>query len=185
MTLTSSGNKHNIWNGFNEHSLTISDISFSRYLVDLKEHLSVGPPVYFVVNSSFTLDYSQEDEQSKICGGRGCNKDSLQAQIKLWSKQPSLTRLATPAQSWIDDYFDWMKHCCKRNAKGEFCPPSEDSNGTGSSDEGDDDYGEYGDYGDYGEYDPEQENTTPCEPCLLGTYKRYIASLIVSTYFAE
>ena len=44
--------------------------------------MSVGPPVYFVVNSSFDLDYSQVDEQNKICGGRGCNEDSVQAQVR-------------------------------------------------------------------------------------------------------
>ena len=92
------------------------------------------------------------------------------SQIKLWSKQPSLTRLATPAQSWIDDYFDWMKHCCERNSRGEYCPPTK----ADTSDSGDEygEYGEYGDYSEYGEYDPGEEGAASCEPCLLGKYKK-------------
>ena len=51
------------------------------YLVDLKAHLSVGPPVMFVVNST-QLDYSDPAVQNALCGGQGCNSDSLQAQVQ-------------------------------------------------------------------------------------------------------
>ena len=50
------------------------------YLVDLKQHLSVGPPVMFVVNST-QLDYSDPAVQNALCGGEGCKQDSLQAQV--------------------------------------------------------------------------------------------------------
>ena len=52
------------------------------YLVDLKRHLSVGPPVMFVVNST-QLDYADPKVQNALCGGEGCNADSLQAQARL------------------------------------------------------------------------------------------------------
>ena len=52
------------------------------YLVDLKAHLSVGPPVMFVVNST-QLDYSDPAVQNALCGGEGCNQDSLQAQVSI------------------------------------------------------------------------------------------------------
>ena len=48
-----------------------------KYLVMLREHLSVGPPVYFVVNST-NQDLSQADFQDRICGSQGCSPDSLQ-----------------------------------------------------------------------------------------------------------
>ena len=50
-----------------------------NYLVDLKEHLSVGPPVMFVINST-QLDYSDTAVQNALCGGYGCSADSLQSQ---------------------------------------------------------------------------------------------------------
>ena len=59
----------------------------------------------------------------RICGGQGCNQDSLQSQIKLWSKKPNITYIGSPAQSWIDDYFGWSKDCCRSFiADGKFCP---------------------------------------------------------------
>ena len=53
--------------------------------------------------------------QNRICGTSGCDADSLQAQIKLWSLQSNVTYVASPAQSWIDDYFAWLNsgQCCK------------------------------------------------------------------------
>ena len=35
----------------------------------------MGPPVYFVVKAG--LNYSNKDVQNLICGGQGCNPDSL------------------------------------------------------------------------------------------------------------
>ena len=46
--------------------------------------------------------------------------------LKAWSKERNHTYIATPAQSWIDDYFDWTKVCCIYNAStinvDGFCP---------------------------------------------------------------
>ena len=39
-----------------------------------------------------------------------------------WSKIADQTFIASPAQSWIDDYFDWAKTCCKyNNATSSVC----------------------------------------------------------------
>ena len=75
----------------------------------------------------FRLDFSSEEVQNKICGGQGCNSDSLQSQIKLWSKVPEVTYIGSPAQSWLDDYFGWGKDCCQLKTSKEsdqelFCP---------------------------------------------------------------
>ncbi|XP_059098084.1 NPC intracellular cholesterol transporter 1-like [Tigriopus californicus] len=132
-----------------------------KYLNALKTDLSVGPPLYFVVNrtrSDSPFNFALGESQNKVCGGRGCNSDGLQAQIKLWSRRPQLTRLATPAQSWIDDFFSWAQYCCKHDGTGQTC--------TGTSDSGNEygDYGIYGDYGSYGDYDPTEASR--CEPCV-------------------
>lgn len=50
--------------------------------------LSMGPPVYFVLKKG--LDYSKTKVQNIICGGQGCNTDSLYTQIYSAAKQSSV-----------------------------------------------------------------------------------------------
>jgi Niemann-Pick C1 protein len=60
--------------------ITIPDDSFLRkYFSFLKEYLSVGPPVYFVVNNTQgQLDFSLPHDQNKLCLGLpGCQVDML------------------------------------------------------------------------------------------------------------
>nr|XP_040583729.1 NPC intracellular cholesterol transporter 1-like [Lepeophtheirus salmonis] len=83
-----------------------------KYFTFLEKYLSVGPPVYFVVDSS-NIDLSLPEVQNKFCGGMGCSDKSLNAIIKKWSKTPNVTFIATPAQSWLDDYLSWSVDCCK------------------------------------------------------------------------
>ena len=90
------------------------------------------------------LDFSTEDVQNKICGGQGCNADSLQSQIKLWSKVPSVTYIGSPAQSWLDDYFGWGKDCCQFKSESNqenFCPSDFVPETSGS--DGEDEYGDF------------------------------------------
>ena len=142
-----------------------------KYFSFLKSYLSVGPPVYFVINNTnFQLDFANQTIQNRICGGQGCNPDSLQSQIKLWSQEPNITYIGSPAQSWIDDYFGWSKDCCRSfRANGEFCPSDyieniESEYGSYGSYGSSTDYANYGDYGDYGSV--EDSNTqTGCEYC--------------------
>ena len=53
------------------------------YLLDyfdaLATDLRVGPPVYFVTTDGY--DFTNRTAQNKICGGAGCNDDSLTQQI--------------------------------------------------------------------------------------------------------
>jgi len=101
-----------------------------KYFKYMNKYLSVGPPFYIVVNSTHgKYNFSNYEIQNRICGSEGCNTQSLQAQViidffhfpfntcfykyidcmkvMLWSKQPDITYIASPAQSWIDDYFVW------------------------------------------------------------------------------
>ena len=133
-----------------------------KYFNFLKRYLAVGPPVYFVLNNTgLQLDLSQPQAQNKLCGSQSCNLDSLQAQIKSWSKKSNVTYIASHAQSWIDDYFDWSRDCCVYNTTTDgFCP----SDTTAS----DDDQGEYDYDGDYfyGDYeDAASVEAQKCQDC--------------------
>ncbi len=49
------------------------------YFGNQSTYLNVGAPVYFVARDGF--NYTEENDQNLICGGAGCNADSLTAQI--------------------------------------------------------------------------------------------------------
>ena len=83
------------------------------YFEALGKYLSVGVPVYIVVKSGH--NYSLVENQNMICSTSGCNSDSLLNQINQATLQSNYTKLAIPANSWIDDYFDWLSSgdCCR------------------------------------------------------------------------
>jgi hypothetical protein len=64
----------------------LRDVISVQYMEDL---LSMGPPVYFVLTEG--LNYSQREVQNVICGGQGCNADSLYTQIYSAAKQSSVS----------------------------------------------------------------------------------------------
>jgi Niemann-Pick C1 protein len=97
------------------------------YFYGLENYLSVGPPVYFVVNED-ALDYKKVDDQNLLCGTSGCSPISLLGQIGQALRQPQRNYLAQSPSSWLDDYFDWLQSindppCCRiNNQTKEFCP---------------------------------------------------------------
>lgn len=107
-----------------DQELSMPEDSFVlKYFKYLKDYLSIGPPMYFVVTSG--LNYSQSSVQNLICGGQFCNIDSLTTQIYIASKSSNITYIARPSSSWIDDYLDWSAApgcCMKRPEDGSFCP---------------------------------------------------------------
>lgn len=107
-----------------DQELSMPEDSFVlKYFIFLKDYLSIGPPMYFVVKGG--LNYSQTATQNMICGGQYCNVDSLITQVYSASKSPNFTYIARPSSSWIDDYFDWstLPTCCKYfKNNGSFCP---------------------------------------------------------------
>ena len=62
------------------------------------------------------FDYSLAENQNKICGGQGCNADSLNAQIKLWSKEPDVRRKRKKKAKTRDPPHFWpfVLHCTYR-----------------------------------------------------------------------
>lgn len=89
-----------------------------KYFQNLKNYLSIGPPTFFVLKGG-GLNFSNPFDQNLICGGQGCDSNSLSTQIFISSKIPQVTYIARPANSWLDDYFDWsqMSECCNINGK--------------------------------------------------------------------
>ena len=114
-----------------------------KYFSFLKEYLSVGPPVYFVVNNTRgQLNLALPEDQNKLCLSQpGCNEFSLAGQINNWQKKPEETYLATAPLSWVDGYLGWSKkevsssvRCCRqyRDTKG-FCPSHVENTNTNTS----------------------------------------------------
>jgi Niemann-Pick C1 protein len=74
---------------FSSQELSMPDDSFVlKYFKYLNKYLSVGPPFYIVINNTqiakgkgHGFDFSNYTLQNRICGGQGCNSDSLQTQV--------------------------------------------------------------------------------------------------------
>ncbi|XP_068196952.1 NPC intracellular cholesterol transporter 1 [Antennarius striatus] len=110
-----------------DQKLSMPDDSYVLdYFRNLNEYLNAGPPVYFVVEEG--LNYSRSKDQNVVCGGVGCNNDSLVQQVYSASLISNYTTIAFTPSSWLDDYFDWVKPqstCCRYyNTTGAFCNAS-------------------------------------------------------------
>ncbi|XP_003474080.3 NPC intracellular cholesterol transporter 1 isoform X4 [Cavia porcellus] len=110
-----------------DQSLSMPDDSYViDYFRSLGQYLHAGPPVYFVVEEGH--DYTSRPGQNMVCGGMGCDNDSLVQQIFNAAQLDNYTRIGFAPSSWIDDYFDWVKpqsSCCRLyNATAQFCNAS-------------------------------------------------------------
>ena len=70
------------------------------------------------------MDYTDPATLQKLCGGLGCNVDSLATQIYLASLNKRRSYISAPSASWVDDYMEWLRSddCCKIADDGKFCP---------------------------------------------------------------
>jgi len=124
-----------------DQEVSMPDDSFVlKYFLYLKDYLSVGPPVYFVINNTNNVDFSRHEHQNKICMSvDGCWKNSLANQVVAWSKQPEKSYIATAPMNWMEEYIKWSadgKRCCRHYSNNEsvYCPTYEveaDCNGCG------------------------------------------------------
>ncbi|XP_035285995.1 NPC intracellular cholesterol transporter 1 [Anguilla anguilla] len=110
-----------------EQTLSMPDDSYVLdYFTNLSAYLHTGPPVYFVVEDGH--DYRTLEGQNSVCGGVGCNNNSVVQQIYTASLISNYTRIGFTPSSWLDDYFDWVKPqstCCRYyNSTGAFCNAS-------------------------------------------------------------
>ena len=120
---TSAGLMPKVKTGLDQKLSMPKDSYVLDYFISLEEYLSVGVPVYFVVKGG--QNYSSLETQNTICATSGCNSDSLLSQINQATLQADYTKLAIPANSWLDDYFDWLSSgdCCRvyENDRDKFC----------------------------------------------------------------
>jgi Niemann-Pick C1 protein len=118
---------HRISVGLDQKLSMPKDSYVLDYFHGLENYLSVGPPVYFVVNQD-AIDYGNITDQNLLCGTSGCSSISLLGQIGQALRQPQQHYLAQPPSSWLDDYFDWLQSsndppCCRINSQTQaFCP---------------------------------------------------------------
>jgi Niemann-Pick C1 protein len=63
-----------------------------------------------------------------ICSSPGCSSQSIANRLSIASLRPSKTRLAQIGTTWLDDYYDWLRHrgstpCCRiYHETNAFCP---------------------------------------------------------------
>ncbi|KAI1902029.1 hypothetical protein AGOR_G00040500 [Albula goreensis] len=110
-----------------DQKLSMPDDSYVlEYFKNLSAYLHTGPPVYFVVEDGH--DYRTTEGQNSVCGGVGCNNNSLVQQVYTASLISNYTKIGFTPSSWLDDYFDWVKpqsSCCRYfNSTGAFCNAS-------------------------------------------------------------
>ncbi|XP_068461309.1 NPC1-like intracellular cholesterol transporter 1 [Clinocottus analis] len=102
------------------------------YFQYLYKYFEVGVPVYFVTKKGF--NFTNVEGMNAVCSSVGCDQFSLTQKIQYATNHPELSYLAIPANSWVDDFIDWLNpgsRCCRLYGfgtnVGKFCPASESS----------------------------------------------------------
>ncbi|XP_061905585.1 NPC1-like intracellular cholesterol transporter 1 isoform X2 [Entelurus aequoreus] len=97
------------------------------YFKYLYKYLEVGVPVYFVTKRGFS--FNTTEGMNAVCSSVGCDPFSMTQKIQYATNHPELSYLGISANSWVDDFIDWLNpasRCCRLytigpNA-GKFCP---------------------------------------------------------------
>ncbi|KAI0026170.1 patched family-domain-containing protein [Xylariomycetidae sp. FL0641] len=89
------------------------------YFNDMYSYLDTGPPVYFVTRD---LNATQRAKQRDLCSRFStCEPLSLATVLEQERKRPDVSYISSPAASWIDDFFLWLKPeneaCCQEHGK--------------------------------------------------------------------
>uniref|UniRef100_A0AC35EV92 SSD domain-containing protein n=1 Tax=Panagrolaimus sp. PS1159 TaxID=55785 RepID=A0AC35EV92_9BILA len=115
----------NINLGLDEKMAVPEDSYMLTHFKNMERFMSVGPPVYFVINGRLSYEYRRV--QNRICGGTGCDKESLGAQIARAARFSNNSYIGHPAMNWVDDYIAWLQPsgsppCCRFfKGNGSFC----------------------------------------------------------------
>lgn len=106
------------------------DSYLQKYYKDVMSYLRVGPPLYFVVRNLNLDPTLQDNDVNRVCSVAGCQQDSLMTRISQAAQVPSVSYIATPAASWLDDFLSWtnpaLPHCCRYHPREQdptYCPP--------------------------------------------------------------
>nr|XP_057925789.1 NPC1-like intracellular cholesterol transporter 1 [Doryrhamphus excisus] len=97
------------------------------YFKYLYKYLEVGVPVYFVTKRGF--DFTSVAGMNAVCSSVGCDQFSMTQKIQYATNHPDISYLGIPANSWVDDFIDWLNpgsRCCRHYTFGvnfgKFCP---------------------------------------------------------------
>ncbi|XP_034547453.1 NPC1-like intracellular cholesterol transporter 1 [Notolabrus celidotus] len=101
-----------------------------NYFKYLYKYFEVGVPVYFVTKRGF--NFTSKEGINAVCSSVGCDQFSMTQKIQYAANFPHLSYVAIPANSWVDDFIDWLNpgsRCCRLYGfgvnEGQFCPASE------------------------------------------------------------
>uniref|UniRef100_A0A3Q3Q0R7 SSD domain-containing protein n=1 Tax=Monopterus albus TaxID=43700 RepID=A0A3Q3Q0R7_MONAL len=96
------------------------------YFQYLNKYFEVGVPVYFVTKKGF--NFTSLKGMNAVCSSAGCDQFSLTQKIHYLAR----SYLGIPANSWVDDFIDWLNpgsKCCRLYTNGpnigKFCPANE------------------------------------------------------------
>uniref|UniRef100_UPI003AAAA746 NPC1-like intracellular cholesterol transporter 1 n=1 Tax=Centroberyx gerrardi TaxID=166262 RepID=UPI003AAAA746 len=96
------------------------------YFKYLYKYFEVGVPTYFVTTKGF--NFTTTAGMNAVCSSVGCDQFSLTQKIQYATDYPELSYMAIPANSWVDDFIDWLNpgsKCCRLYTlgpnTGKFC----------------------------------------------------------------
>ncbi|XP_069555808.1 NPC1-like intracellular cholesterol transporter 1 [Brachyistius frenatus] len=100
------------------------------YFQYLYKYFEVGVPVYFVTKKGF--NFTTTEGINGVCSSVGCDQFSMTQKIQYATNYPDRSYLAISANSWVDDFIDWLNpgsKCCRLYSfgpnAGKFCPANE------------------------------------------------------------
>ncbi|XP_068167243.1 NPC1-like intracellular cholesterol transporter 1 [Antennarius striatus] len=103
-----------------------------EYFQYLYKYFEVGVPIYFVTKRGF--NFTTKEGMNAVCSSVGCDQFSLTQKIQYATDYPERSYISIPANSWVDDFIDWLNpgsDCCRLYTKypdiGKFCPASEEA----------------------------------------------------------
>uniref|UniRef100_A0A3B3XRH6 SSD domain-containing protein n=1 Tax=Poecilia mexicana TaxID=48701 RepID=A0A3B3XRH6_9TELE len=89
--------------------------------------LHLGVPVYFVTKKGY--NFNTVEGMDGVCSSVGCDQFSMTQKIRYATDYPERSYMAIPANSWVDDFIDWLNpgsKCCRLYTSGpnagNFCP---------------------------------------------------------------
>uniref|UniRef100_A0A3Q2Y502 NPC1 like intracellular cholesterol transporter 1 n=1 Tax=Hippocampus comes TaxID=109280 RepID=A0A3Q2Y502_HIPCM len=84
------------------------------YFQYLYKYLEVGVPVYFVTKRGF--NFTTEEGMNAVCSSVGCDQFSMIQKIQYAANHPEQSYIGISANSWVDDFIDWLNpgsRCCR------------------------------------------------------------------------
>ncbi|XP_028655809.2 NPC1-like intracellular cholesterol transporter 1 [Erpetoichthys calabaricus] len=109
--------------GLDQELAMPKDSYMLTYFEYLYKYFEVGVPTYFVTTGGY--NFSTLQGMNGVCASVGCDNNSLVQKIQYATDYPELSYLKIPANSWVDDFIDWLNPlngCCRLTSNGTFCP---------------------------------------------------------------